>query len=151
MTCRHERICDASNLLAGVWSTMRRCLDCWEVLPMGPARDDAAAMQGWLAALAASTEPVHERYYLGICMQACVSGWFGVPMDDRADWASDCEDLSFAIRDASKKEACLDVEVWAAQYVRWGPAECMVPAEASDEEWSTVLALVDAIREQEKD
>jgi hypothetical protein len=39
MTCRHKRICDVSNLIAGVWSTARRCLTCKEWVGMGEARD----------------------------------------------------------------------------------------------------------------
>ncbi len=53
MTCRHKRFCDVSNLLAGVWSTARRCVDCWEALPMGAARDTDEVLDEVLAAEAA--------------------------------------------------------------------------------------------------
>ena len=86
--CRHRRICDVSSLLAGVWSTMRRCVDCWEALPMGPARDTertALEVQAAWAAVSDEWLPYHGEFSVRASFWA---GWAGLE-DAGDDWEAD--------------------------------------------------------------
>jgi hypothetical protein len=117
VTCRHARICDVSNQLAGMWSTVRRCVDCYEALPMGPAMETEAVLDEVLAAEVALAYDERLGPAVALCMApssdernpyigAFGNGWRG----DGGSWEQDERSyaigaLARAIWDASKEAA----------------------------------------------